>query len=107
MYSEDFQSNINIETVSSIVLRYADRPNSQKMPSFDQDKFGADVHSSLSSHPSADKDDSYDVYTQARGLEYPSEEAKKVLRKIDTRLIPLLVVIYMLQVRIPCCIDHR
>ncbi|GFG26543.1 uncharacterized transporter C460.05 [Aspergillus udagawae] len=67
------------------------------MPSFDQHKVEADVHSSLSSHPSADKDDSYDVYTQARGLEYPSEEAKKVLRKIDTRLIPLLVVIYMLQ----------
>ncbi|GFG06226.1 uncharacterized transporter C460.05 [Aspergillus udagawae] len=61
------------------------------MPSLDQHKVEADVHSSLSSHPSADKDDSYDVYTQARGLEYPSEEAKKVLRKIDTRLIPLLV----------------
>lgn len=68
------------------------------MPS--SDKLEAEVRSSLSSHPSADKDDSYDVYSQARGLEYPPEEAKKVLRKIDTHLIPLLVVIYMLQVRI-------
>ncbi|GIJ90107.1 hypothetical protein Asppvi_009057 [Aspergillus pseudoviridinutans] len=67
------------------------------MPSFDQDKVEAHVHSSLSSHPSADKDDSYDVYTQTRGLEYTPGEAKKVLRKIDTRLIPLLFVIYMLQ----------
>ncbi|KAH2848965.1 hypothetical protein KXW36_006565 [Aspergillus fumigatus] len=65
------------------------------MPS--SDKLEAEVRSSLSSHPSADKDDSYDVYSQARGLEYPPEEAKKVLRKIDTHLIPLLVVIYMLQ----------
>jgi hypothetical protein len=74
------------------------------MPSSDQDKLEADVHSYLSSHPSADKDDGYDVYTQTRGLEYTPEEAKKVLRKIDTRLIPLLVVIYMLQVRISRCI---
>lgn len=74
------------------------------MPSSDQTKLEADVHSYLSSHPSADKDDSYDVYTQTRELEYTPGEAKKVLRKIDTRLIPLLVVIYMLQVRIFRCI---
>ncbi|KAL2862640.1 putative MFS transporter [Aspergillus lucknowensis] len=51
----------------------------------------------LSSSASADKDDSYQVYDQARGLEVTPEEAKKVLRKIDMRLIPLLIVIYMLQ----------
>ncbi|RLL93481.1 hypothetical protein CFD26_101905 [Aspergillus turcosus] len=67
------------------------------MPAFDQDKVEPEVRSSLSSHPSADKDDSYDVYKQSRQLEYPPEEAKRVLRKIDTRLIPLLFVIYMLQ----------
>jgi hypothetical protein len=44
-------------------------------------------------------DENYDFYKQHQGLEYTPEEAKKVLRKIDIVLIPLLFLIYMLQVR--------
>lgn len=55
--------------------------------------------SSISSQDSNKADESYDFYKQNQGLEYTPEEAKKVLRKIDLVLIPLLFLIYMLQVR--------
>ncbi|KAJ1715495.1 MFS transporter [Aspergillus flavus] len=51
----------------------------------------------LSSAGSSDRDDNYEVYQQTRALEYTPEEAKKVLRKIDLRLMPLLFLIYLLQ----------
>lgn len=58
----------------------------------------ANVSSSgVASSGSSRLDDSYDVYARNKGIEYTPEEAKKVLRKIDLRLIPLLVIIYMLQ----------
>jgi hypothetical protein len=47
---------------------------------------------------SSARDDNYDLYKQNQGLEYTREEEKKVIRKIDLQLIPLLFVIYMLQV---------
>ena len=53
----------------------------------------------LSITASSDRDVNYEFYRQNRGLEYTPEEAKKTLRKIDRRLIPLLFVIYMIQVR--------
>jgi hypothetical protein len=52
----------------------------------------------LSKTASSDRDENYDFYQQNRGLEYTPEEAKKTLRKIDKRLIPLLFIIYMIQV---------
>jgi hypothetical protein len=52
----------------------------------------------LSTTASSDRDENYEFYRQNRGLEYTPEEAKKTLRKIDRRLIPLLFVIYMIQV---------
>ena len=51
----------------------------------------------ISSTASSDRDENYDLYAQNRGLEYTPEEGKKVLRKIDLQLIPLLFVIYMIQ----------
>jgi hypothetical protein len=56
----------------------------------------------LSETASSDRDENYDFYHQNRGLEYTPEEAKKTLRKIDRRLIPLLFIIYMIQVRTNC-----
>jgi hypothetical protein len=50
------------------------------------------------SSTTSEPDENYEFYKQHRGLEYTTEEAKKVLRKIDIRLIPLLFLIYMLQV---------
>lgn len=44
-------------------------------------------------------DENYAFYRQNRGLEYTPEEEKRTLRKIDLQLIPLLFVIYMIQVR--------
>lgn len=54
----------------------------------------------ISSTTSSERDENYEFYKQHQGLEYTAEEAKRVLRKIDIRLIPLLFLIYMLQVRI-------
>ncbi|PKY00147.1 MFS general substrate transporter [Aspergillus campestris IBT 28561] len=45
----------------------------------------------------SDRDDNYAIYKESHGLDYTTEEGKKVLRKIDFRLVPLLFVIYMLQ----------
>lgn len=56
----------------------------------------------VSSTTSSERDENYEFYKQHQGLEYTAEEAKRVLRKIDIRLIPLLFLIYMLQVRISC-----
>ncbi|OCL09001.1 MFS general substrate transporter [Glonium stellatum] len=46
---------------------------------------------------SADLDDSYDVYKRNEGVEIDPEEAKRVLRKIDMRIVPVLFVTYLLQ----------
>lgn len=59
----------------------------------------ANLSSTISSQDSKQADESYEFYKQHQGLEYTPEEAKKVLRKIDLVLIPLLFLIYMLQVR--------
>jgi hypothetical protein len=42
-------------------------------------------------------DESYDIYAHHVGDEVSSSEAKKVLRKIDVRLIPILFLLYFLQ----------
>lgn len=46
---------------------------------------------------SQDKDETYDVYKQNQDLETTPEASKRVLRKIDTRLLPILILTYMLQ----------
>lgn len=53
-------------------------------------------NSSLSA-ASEDRDEAYDVYKQGQGLETTPEESKRVLRKIDYRLLPILILTYMLQ----------
>lgn len=53
--------------------------------------------SSVPSEGLSDRDDNYAIYKESHGLDYTTEEGKKVLRKIDFRLVPLLFVIYMLQ----------
>ncbi|KAK7549860.1 major facilitator superfamily domain-containing protein [Phyllosticta citricarpa] len=50
-----------------------------------------------SSENSSDLDDSYEVFKKAEGLEYDESEAKKVLRKIDMRIVPVLFMTYLLQ----------
>ena len=55
------------------------------------------VSSVPSSAGLSDRDDNYAIYKESHGLEYTTEEGKKVLRKIDFRLVPLLFVIYMLK----------
>lgn len=42
-------------------------------------------------------DDNYELYKNAKGIEADEAEVKRVLRKIDYRIIPVLFVTYMLQ----------
>ena len=42
-------------------------------------------------------DDSYDVYKRNQGVQIDPEEAKKVLGKIDRRIVPILSITYLLQ----------
>jgi hypothetical protein len=54
---------------------------------------GVDYISPVQNHA----DDSYELYKSARDLEVDQAEAKRVLRKIDYRIIPILFFTYMLQ----------
>lgn len=60
-----------------------------------------DIEPAVASGDSSTKDsaldDSYDVYKRNQGIEYDEAEAKRVLRKIDYRIVPVLFVTYMLQ----------
>ena len=51
----------------------------------------------ISPAPSAHLDDEYQTYKDGRDLETDPAELKRVLRKIDFRIIPILFVTYMLQ----------
>jgi hypothetical protein len=42
-------------------------------------------------------DDNYELYKSMKGVEVDPLEAKKVLRKVDTRILSLLMVTYFLQ----------
>ncbi|KAK5683077.1 hypothetical protein LTS10_004607 [Elasticomyces elasticus] len=68
----------------------------------EQDKDLAIAHASpdspqLSSANASDLDDNYDLYKQNAGAELDPAEAKKVLRKIDLRVVPILFIVYLLQ----------
>lgn len=43
------------------------------------------------------QDENYELYKNSREVEYDAAEAKRVLRKVDFRIIPILFVTYMLQ----------
>ncbi|KAH7118846.1 major facilitator superfamily domain-containing protein [Dendryphion nanum] len=53
--------------------------------------------SPATSETSSALDDTYDAYKRSQGIEITEEEAKITLRKIDTRIVPILFFIYMLQ----------
>lgn len=51
----------------------------------------------LSSAPSSNLDDTYETYKKSQTVEIDAQEAKRVLRKIDKRVIPILFFLYLLQ----------
>ncbi|KAJ4378374.1 hypothetical protein N0V86_006075 [Didymella sp. IMI 355093] len=51
----------------------------------------------LSSGASSQLDDTYEAYKNNLGAEVDSAEAKKTLRKIDLRIVPILFLTYLLQ----------
>lgn len=53
--------------------------------------------SDLPSKSDTDLDESYEIYQRRAGETLDPVEAKRVLRKIDRRLLPILVVVYLLQ----------
>lgn len=64
------------------------------------EKYGISPVGTPATSPSlSDKelDDTYQVYKTTADLEATPEEAKKVLRKIDSRVVPILFFTYMLQ----------
>lgn len=65
-----------------------------KQPVYDVE---SPVASGGSSTSDSALDDSYDVYKRNQDLQYDKAEAKRVLRKIDYRIVPVLFVTYMLQ----------
>lgn len=51
-----------------------------------------------STQDSAELDENYQLYKNADAQDFDAAEAKRVLRKIDLRIIPVLFVTYLLQV---------
>jgi hypothetical protein len=51
----------------------------------------------LSSEASSQLDDTYEAYKSNLGAEVDPAEAKKTLRKIDFRIVPILFFTYLLQ----------
>jgi hypothetical protein len=51
----------------------------------------------ISATTSSNLDDTYDAYKKAQVAEIEPREAKRVLRKIDKRIVPILFFIYLLQ----------
>lgn len=43
------------------------------------------------------RDDNYELYKASRDIETDPAEVKRVLRKVDFRIVPILVITYMLQ----------
>lgn len=67
------------------------------MMSHDQ-KVDAIKHSpALSTEASSQLDDTYEAYRNNQGAEIDPAEAKKTLRKIDSRIVPILFSTYLLQ----------
>src|SRR6201995_1349679 len=69
--------------------------------SFEADKITA-VHASPASAPrpsrhSSDLDDDYHLYKRSDDQDLDPVEAKRVLRKLDFRIVPILFFIYLLQ----------
>lgn len=74
------------------------------MASSDPEKIGTDLPSHSPSlgpddiSPAASQlDENYELYKNGRDVEYDAAEEKRVLRKIDYRVIPILFITYMLQ----------
>lgn len=69
--------------------------------SYEADKITAVQGSpaSIASTPanSADLDDDYHLYKRSDDQELDLLEAKRVLRKLDTRIVPILILIYLMQ----------
>jgi hypothetical protein len=68
----------------------------------DDDKIAVTAGTTPSSAPdsptlSAELDDEYGLYKQHGDVEVEATEAKRVLRKIDKRVVPILFFIYLLQ----------
>jgi hypothetical protein len=51
----------------------------------------------INSAPSIQLDDNYELYKRGKNEDIDPVEAKKVLRKIDYRIVPILFITYMLQ----------
>ena len=59
--------------------------------------YGQSTSPISSSAANQDIDDSYEVYKQSNDIEILPEKARRVLRKIDVRVMPVLFFTYMLQ----------
>lgn len=57
------------------------------------DSKGIDAISASTKH----RDDNYELYKASRDIKTDPAEVKRVLRKVDFRIVPILVITYMLQ----------
>ena len=85
--------------ISSQHFHMASSDNVEKF--YETQDFSVDSPSSdsakISSANSSQLDDNYALYQQHAGQALDPLEAKRVLRKIDLRIVPILIMIYLLQ----------
>lgn len=94
-----FENEIYIKYIE-LANAHPDMASKDSKSTVDKVEVGADVpvnDNSSESAASQDRDETYHVYKQTQDLETTPEESKRVLRKIDTRLLPILILTYMLQ----------
>lgn len=69
------------------------------VPNVSLDKDVNDIQPSppVYSGASSELDDTYEAYKRNQGIEIDPEEAKRTVRKIDLRVVPILFFTYLLQ----------
>lgn len=65
--------------------------------SYDKDIGVTHQSPALSSEASSQLDDTYEAFKNNQGVDIDPAEAKKTLKKIDTRIVPILFFTYLLQ----------
>lgn len=76
---------------------YRERTRVGTTHAHEQEQLNSTSPDILSSASSRDFDETYEVYKQQDARDIDPQEARRVLRKIDLHILPLLMVTYMLQ----------
>lgn len=91
---------IRLGLPSELISLFFSSPSLEKMPSsaaFEKEIESIQPSPVASSETSSELDDTYEVHKKNEGLGVDPVQARKVVRKIDLRIVPILFFTYLLQ----------